>query len=491
MESIWSRTVKMRERESGKLPERAEAVVIGAGMAGILTALLLKERGINVIVLEAEYTGSGQTKGTTAKITAQHGLCYDRLIRDFGIERARQYAEANMEAIDGYRRIIRQGQKPFQVKGCGFRECGAYLYSRRETEALERELEAAGKLGITAHLIKKTELPFPVKAALEFPGQACFHPLRFLDAAAEDIPVMEHTRVIEVNGSEVITGSGSVEAEHVVFATHYPFINFPGCYFMKQHQERSYVIAYRNAPFMEGMYYGIDPGGLSLRWAEGCLLVGGEGHRTGEGGRGGRFACLSEAANELFPGCREEARWAAQDCMPVDGVPYVGRYSKLKPNWYVETGFHKWGMTGAMAAAMTVSGLIAEGKSPYEKVFSPMRGVGKAGLPNLLTESGHAVKGLWKGIFGKARERLEEIPKGQGGIVELDGKVLGVYKGEDGASYILKLRCPHLGCRLEWNREEKTWDCPCHGSRFRGDGTLIDNPAQADMASGIHRQQEP
>lgn len=485
MESIWSRTVKMRERKSGKLPERAEAVVIGAGMAGILTALLLKERGINVIVLEAEYTGSGQTKGTTAKITAQHGLCYDRLLRELGMERARQYAEANMAAIEGFRRIIRQGRME-----CGFRECGAYLYSGQETEALERELEAALRLGIRARLVKETELPFQVKAALQFSGQACFHPLKFLDRAAEELEIYEHTAVTAVNGSRVVTGRGCVEAEHVIFATHYPFINFPGVYFMKQHQERSYVIAYRNAPFLEGMYYGIDSGGLSLRWAEGCLLVGGEGHRTGEGGRGGQFACLSREAGKLFPGCREAARWAAQDCMPLDGVPYAGRYSRFEPNWYVETGFHKWGMTGAMAAAMTVSELIAEGRSPYEKVFSPMRGVGKAGLPNLLDESGHAVKGLWKGVFGKAGERLEEIPPGQGGIVELDGKVLGIYKAEDGASYVLKLRCPHLGCRLEWNREEKTWDCPCHGSRFRGDGTLIDNPAQTDMTADKNRHKE-
>lgn len=439
MESIWTATAKLPRRQSLQKDIASEAVVIGGGMAGILTAYFLEKRGVHTVVLEADRMGSGQTGGTTAKITLQHGLFYHRMTGLVGRERMAGYAAANREAVDNYRRIVEE-----ERISCDFQRAGAFLYSRKDVRPLEEELAAAKQLGIEAIMTDKAELPFPVAGALEFPAQAMFHPLEFLEKIAEDLTVYEHTRAVSVEGNTVVTDRGRVKGKYIIFATHYPFINFPGYYFLRLHQERSYCIALKNAPHLDGMYYGIDPNGLSFRSAGDYLLLGGLGHRTGENRKGGQYQKLWKAAQAYYPGCTVEKRWSAQDCVTVDGIPYIGRYSAARPQWYAATGFHKWGMTGSMVSAMLISDLITEGKSPYEKIFTPQRYLWKASLPEQLKDIGHSAAGLGN-IFSRAP------------------------------------RCPHLGCRLKWNRAERTWDCPCHGSRFTPDGELIDNPAQKGL----------
>lgn len=477
MESIWSKTAEIpaRPRLEGDL--KVEAAVIGGGMAGVLTAWQLRQKGVEAVVLEARRLGSGQTKNTTAKITAQHGLIYAKLIETLGEEAARQYARANTRAIEEYRRVV-------EAEGidCAFEDRPAYLYSTVTDDAVREEARAAASLGIDAAFTGETSLPFPVKGAVRFNRQAQFHPLRFLEGAARNLTVYEDTRVLKVAGGRIETEQGTVEARHIVFATHYPFVNFPGYYFLRQHQERSYVIALEGAAELDGMYRGTDPGALSFRNVGSCLLLGGENHRTGENSAGGRYRALREQGERLFPKSREVAHWSAQDCMTLDGVPYIGRYAAAsEPDWYVATGFQKWGMTSSMVAAMVISDLITGRENPDAAVFDPGRFHLAASAQNLWEDGKQTVKGLSRQIFSPPRADLDALPPGHGGVVDCDGEKVGVYKNEDGEIFMVSTRCPHLGCQLEWNPDEKSWDCPCHGSRFDPLGRLIDNPAQENL----------
>ncbi len=479
MGSLWMKTISMSERESLSGDKKTEVAVIGAGLAGILTARLLSESGVKVVVLEADRIGSGQTKNTTAKITSQHGLIYDRLAEQFGMEAAGQYASANEKAIGEYRRLIRE----YEID-CHFTESSAYLYSCKEgktEESLVREAETARALGISAEFTRQTELPFPVTGAVCFRRQAHFHPLEFLRGATEKLEIYERTPVLSVEGRQVRTESGVVTADQVVFAAHYPFVNVPGYYFMRMYQERSYVLALDGAFLPEGMYYGVDEDGLSLRSADGLLLLGGESHRTGENREGGRYARLEKRAETLWPRGTVRFCWSAQDCMTLDGIPYIGQFSAKTPNWYVATGFQKWGMTSSMVSAMIIRDAITGKENPNASVFSPERFTPSASAKNFMLGGLHMVRDLSREVFALPRAMTEELPLGHGGVVEFDGKKAGVYKEESGKIHVVSVRCPHMGCQLEWNPDEKSWDCPCHGSRFDYTGKRIDNPAQENV----------
>ncbi len=445
MDSIWTAETQIEKRDPLPGDTGTAAVVIGAGLAGILTAYYLGQEGIPTVFLEADRIGSGQTKNTTAKITSQHGLIYDRLIRTFGRRMGEQYARANEAAIREYERLIRE-------KGidCDFVRCPACLYSRREEDALRREARAASSLGIAASFESSGELPFPVAGLTRFEGQARFQPLKFLGRMAEEVTVYEQTRVLRVEGNRVETARGSVTAEHIIFASHYPFINVPGFYFARMYQERSYVTALQGACALEGMYLGIDRDGLSFRSQGDVLLMSGGSHRTGRNRQGGQYEKLRSAARSFFPGSHEVAHWSAQDCMTPDQIPYIGRFSARRPDWYILSGFGKWGMTTAMAGARILAALVSGRDCPEAEIFSPQRRLTARALKELAIHGAHTARGLGKHL----------LPAGGHGVT---------------------LNCPHMGCRLEWNQEEETWDCPCHGSRFDREGRLIDDPAQTDL----------
>ncbi len=326
MESIWSEEVTIPPRKEMIGGLNTQVAVIGAGMAGLLTAFFLTGRGYNVIVLEAERIAGGQTKHTTAKITGQHGLIYDKLIRNCGMEKAGLYAEANESAIREYQKIIEE--KNIE---CDFQRLPSFLYSEKHAEPLMAEADAAAALGIKAYFTRKNKLPFPTAGAVCFEDQAQFHPLKFIRAIGEGLTVFENSRVISVKQHVIYTERGTVTAENIVFATHYPFINAPGFYFIRQHQERSYVLALSNAEKLDGMYYGIDKEALSFRNSGDILLLGGGAHRTGENREGGSYEMLRKEARKLYPNATEIAHWSAQDCMPHDEIPFIGKYSKFRP----------------------------------------------------------------------------------------------------------------------------------------------------------------
>lgn len=475
MKSIWTQTSKIPPRPPLTEDQEVETVVIGAGMAGILTAYFLTLRGINVIVLESDRIASGQTQNTTAKITSQHGMIYEKMTRTLGIEKAHLYGAGNQAAIEKFKEIIER-----ENISCDFETLPAYLYSTKENKKLIKEAEAASRLGLPAYFCEKVSLPFETAGAVRFDGQAQFHPLKFIRALSEKLTIYENTRVLRVRGHSILTNRGKITARQIIFAVHYPMLIVPGFYFLRLHQDRSYVTAYENADSLAGMYYSADQDGLSYRSYGDLLLAGGSSHRTGKNHLGKCYDEIRKKVNHEFPGLRERACWSAQDCITHDGLPLIGKYSVFHPYWHVVTGFGKWGMTLSMLGAMILSDNIAGKENPYARLFSPQRLNFLPSVKNLIIDIGESAAGLlWLHDLGKL-PRESQILNGQGGIVRKGIRRYGCYRDENGTIHRISLRCPHMGCELSWNPNEKSWDCPCHGSRFDYFGNLIDTPARTN-----------
>lgn len=472
MESIWSKSIEFKERESLNAHIEADAVVIGAGMAGVLIAYFLQKNGINTVVLEANKIASGQTKNTTAKITSQHGLKYMGLIEKHGKEKAKQYAVANEKAIIEYKNLINE----LNIE-CEFEECSSYIYTMKDSNLLKEELKAALSLGIKAEYTEETTLPFKVKGAVKFNNQAQFHPLKFINALTENLTIYENSMVREVDKERIYAAKGSVKSKYIIISTHFPFINSPGYYFMRMHQERSYAIALENATKLNGMYLSVDTELFSFRNSGEILILGGGNHRTGAKNSQGKYEALRKAAEKFYPDSKVIASWSAQDCITLDKVPYIGKFSSATPNMYVATGFHKWGMTSSMVSAMLISDEILDRKNMCTEVFSPQRFTPTASAKSLLQDVGTSIERIAAEMISIPDHKYAQIKNNSGEIVELDGEKFGVYKDKNGNIFAVSTKCPHLGCQLEWNQNELSWDCPCHGSRFDYKGILLNNPA--------------
>ena len=405
---------------------KTDVLIIGGGLAGILCAYALAQDGVDYALIDADRIGRGVSRNTTAKITSQHGLIYGKLIREFGMETARKYWEANEMAIEEYRKLA-------GTVGCDFEQKDNYIYATEDLSALEAEMKALERLGIPAEFVQELPLPFPTAGAIRFRDQAQFNPLKLISEIAKGLNIYEQTAARAFEGSAVLTDSGKITASKIIVATHFPILNKHGSYFLKMYQQRSYVLALENGPGVDGMYLDGAENGLSFRNYGDLLLVGGGGHRTGK--KGGGWAELERFIARYIPETREVCRWATQDCMTLDGVPYIGQYSKRTPNLYVATGFNKWGMTSSMAASMILSDIVQGRGNPYADIFSPSRTMLR---PQLLVNG-----------FATSVNLLTPT----------------------------KPRCPHMGCALKWNPQEHSWDCPCHGSRFDESGSLLDNPA--------------
>lgn len=430
MRSLWKATASLPEFPELVGDVRTDVLIIGGGIAGILTAYLLHEKGVKYVLVEKGRICSGTTGNTTAKITFQHGLIYDKILKSDGTEAARKYLAANRAAFDKYAELCGKTDCDYEIKD-------NYVYSTDDRRKLEKEVEALEKIGYIADLCENVPLPIKTVGAVKFPDQAQFNPLKFLSSVAEGLNIYENTFVREMRGNTAVTDKGKIRADTVIAATHFPFINKHGSYFLKLYQHRSYVIALENAQDVNGMYVDECDTGLSFRNYEGLLLLGGGGHRTGK--KGGNWAELRAFAAKKYPDSREKHFWATQDCMSLDGIPYIGRYSAKTHGFYVASGFNKWGMTGSMTAAMLLSDMILGKRNGFASVFDPSRSIVK---PQLFINGAEAVCNLL-------------TPS--------------------------KKRCPHLGCALKWNEAERSWDCPCHGSRFTEHGRVLDNPANGDL----------
>ncbi|KXA07842.1 FAD-dependent oxidoreductase [Clostridium perfringens] len=476
MKSVWSESCKFRKREALNKDIKTDVLVIGAGIAGILTAYMLKQKGREVVVIDAAEIASGNTKNTTAKITSQHDLIYSKLITEFGEEKARQYAKANELAIKKYKEIIEDKRIE-----CDFEEKPAYVYSSNEIDVLKEEAEAAKNLGIDAEFVEKANLPFKINGAVKFNNQAQFNPLKFLKGISNELVIYENTRALEIKENLVVTSGGNITAKNIVVATHYPIMNAPGYYFMKMHQERSYVLALENTSEIDGMYIDLNKEGYSFRTYNNLLLLGGISHRTGENEEGGSYDELRKVAKRLYPKAKEKYYWSAQDCMTIDGIPYIGRYSSETPNIYVATGFNKWGMTSSMVSAMIISDMILEKENDFSEIFSPRRFDLSLSINNIANDLIETAKNFIAQKVSIPSSEIEHIKNGHGGIIEYNGDKVGVYKDKEGKEFFVSTKCTHLGCQLSWNADELTWDCPCHGSRFDYKGRLIGGPATKEL----------
>lgn len=410
--------------------KKTDVLIVGGGITGLLCAYFLKQAGVSCIVVEKDAVCAGITGNTTAKLTAQHGFCYAELLKTIGREKTRAYWEINQQAIERYRTLCSAIDGDFEEKD-------NFVYTLADRKKAEEEAAALQKLGIPAEFKETVPLPLAVRGAVKFPRQAQFHPLKFLFALAKDLPVFENTFVREFRGMTAVTDRGQIRAKKIIIATHFPILNKHGGYFIKMYQHRSYVIAGENAPEVNGMYVDCEDNGLSFRNYRNLLLIGGGGHKTGKPGGGWRE--LRNFAKTNYPDFSEKYCWAAQDCMTLDHIPYIGSYAKNTPGLYVATGFNKWGMTSSMAAAEILSDLIQGKQNPYAEIFSPSRNFFK---PQLFVN----------------------ITASAAGLLTPSAK-----------------RCPHMGCALHWNKAEHSWDCPCHGSRFSQEGKLLETPATGDL----------
>lgn len=430
LDSLW-----LCEKDAPAFPAlkhdiKTDVLIVGAGAAGLLTALLLKEKGIDSTVIEAGRICRGTTGNSTAKITFQHSLIYNKLLKSCGLETARAYLNANRLALKKYGELC-------ENIDCDYEKKDNYIYSLGNRKKLEDEMNALITIGYEAKFKQNLPLPFDTSGAVCFPNQAQFHPVKFFYEISKKLKIYENTAAIAYKDGVIITDKGRIQAENIVIATHFPFINNHGLFSLKLYQHRSYVIALENAENLDGMYLDENQSGLSFRNHGSLLLVGGGSHRTGC--EGGNYTALRSFAEKYYPEAKERYHWASQDCMSLDGMPYIGKYSKKTHNLYTATGFNKWGFTSSMLSAMLISDEIYGKASEYKHIFSPSRSILK---PQLIVNSFESAKNLL--TFSKKR-------------------------------------CPHLGCALKWNKTEHSWDCPCHGSRFDENGHLLDGPANGNL----------
>ena len=472
-----------------------DVAVIGAGITGVTTALLLKQEGKAVALVEANQVAGGATGYTTAKLTVGHSLIYADLIDSFGVEAARRYARSNQEAIERVASLVRE-----HGVDCDLERTSNYVYAESALLAadIEREAEAARAAGIDAELTSETGLPYPVAAAVRIDDQAQLHPWKYLSALAALIDgdgsyVFESTRATDVRSGRpcvVRTESVTISATHVIVATQLPFLD-RGLFFAKAHPVKSYAVAAAVDPERapSGMYISVDQPTRSVRSTPGdgggrVLIVGGEGHKPGtEPDTNARYERLGQFMAERFGVPDTEYRWSTHDYMPVDKLPYVGRLRRGDDRILVATGFAKWGMTKGTLAAAMLSDAVLGLRNEYADLYDANRLDVRRSAPTFTKENGHV------GVFffrdrlrpRPGRAEIERLAPGEGTIARLGRLQYAVYREEGGALVALSARCTHLGCIVGWNQADRAWECPCHGSRFAADGTVVQGPATADL----------
>ncbi|WP_312473570.1 FAD-dependent oxidoreductase [Neobacillus sp.] len=468
-----------------------DVAIVGAGITGITAAYLLSKEGLKVALLDAGSVLNGTTGHTTAKVTAQHGLVYDEFINHFGEEKARLYFESHMNAIQFVENKVKENGID-----CDFSKEDAYMYATTEeyTEKLKTEWEAYKTLGIDGAL--KDTIPFniPVKAALMMQNQAQFHPLKFLkslldEAVKAGCSVFENTTATDIEDDDtqpkVVTKSGQrVSCNHVIIASHFPFYDWPGLYFSRMYADRSYAIGIKtDKDYLGGMYISVDTPTRSIRSTpingEKLIIIGGENHKTGQGiDTIKHFEALEAFAEDVFGIKEYDYRWSAQDLVTLDKVPFIGPITSERDHILVATGYKKWGMTTGILAGHLLTDYVLDRDNPYKQLYSPSRFQADPDLKSVITTNADVAKHLIKGKLEYTDKAPEDLQVGEGSVVMFNGKRAGAYKDENGRLYVVDTTCTHLGCECEWNRAEKTWDCPCHGSRYAYSGDVIEGPAK-------------
>lgn len=467
-----------------------DVAIVGAGITGITAAYLLSKEGVKVALLEADRVLNGTTGHTTAKLTAQHNVIYDELIQHFGEDQARHYYQSHMSAIAFV-------EKEVTEKGidCDFSKQDAFVYATTEEymQKLETEMDAYQRLGVDGAL--KDTIPFqiPVKGALMMRNQAQYHPLKFLQALLQEAvnngcTVYEQTTATDIEDDKTepkvyVKGGHKVTCKQVIMASHFPFYDKIGLYFARMYADRSYAIAIKtDQAYPGGMYVSADYPARSIRSTplngETLWIIGGESHKTGQGiNTMKHYEQVAEFAEETF-GIKEYLyRWSAQDLVTLDKVPFIGPITEEREKVLVATGYKKWGMTTGILAGHLLTDYVLGRENPYKELYSPSRFPADPSLKKVITTNADVAKHLIKGKLEFVPKDADELQAGEGSAVTYNGKRAGAYKDENGKLFVVDTTCKHMGCECEWNAGEKTWDCPCHGSRYSFNGEVIEGPA--------------
>lgn len=493
-QSYWMASTQKTEYPTLNEDIKVDIAIIGGGMTGISCAYQLTKEGSKVAILEADRILQGTTGHTTAKITSQHGLIYNKIKNQMSEEFAKQYAEANESAI----RLIEKISNDLHID-CDFTPQSAYVFTQQDeyVQKISDEVKTASGLGIKA--VYTEEIPFnlPIKSAVRFDNQAQFHPRKYLLALAKEITksgsnIYEQSRAIDIeeNSSYIITTNQGkkVTAEKVIIASHYPLYNKPGLYFTRIYPERSYIVAIRaKEKYPGGMYITAEAPTRSLRYQNAengeLILIGGEHHKTGQGEDTIKhYKALADFANSTFTVEDIPYRWSTQDCMTLDDIPYIGKFTSKSPNMYIATGYGKWGMTNSTVSAMILKDLIISGKSLWEDVYNPSRQTIAASAKNFIIENANVAKELIEGKILPIPDDVE-IKPGEGKVIKANSQRTGAYRDEQGTLHLVNTTCSHMGCELNWNSAEKSWDCPCHGSRYSYEGEIIEGPAVKPLST--------
>nr|WP_236784649.1 FAD-dependent oxidoreductase [Alteribacter salitolerans] len=492
-EPFWRKESETTEYPALTDNTDCDVAVVGGGIAGITTAYLLQKEGKNVVLIDAGKLINGTTGHTTAKITSQHGLFYDELINHFGKEKARHYYDANQEGLEFIEELVNE-----LSIDCDFSHEDAFVFTQDPDEIfkIKKEDEAYQQLDINGGLIDEKTLPFYTRAAIVMRDQAQFHPVKYLNALTDAFikaggTVYENTTASDVKTGDrpaVITREGhEITCDHVVAASHFPFYDGMGFYFARMHAERSYSLAVKTSkPITSGMYINAEDPKRSIRCTPAedgyLMIIGGEKHKTGQGiDTSKHYDALAAYSREMFPDAEILYRWATHDLITMDKLPYIGHITERHKNIFVATGFHKWGMTNGTIAAKIIRDGILEKENTYRELFTPHRMKADPGIKEFVKENANVAKYFVKGKAEMVRRKPEDLASDEGGVVTVKGKRAGAYKDPDGLLHAVDTTCTHMGCECEWNDGDRTWDCPCHGSRFNVQGEVIEGPADKPL----------
>jgi glycine/D-amino acid oxidase-like deaminating enzyme/nitrite reductase/ring-hydroxylating ferredoxin subunit len=489
--SYWNATAAAPDFPALSGEIRVDVAIIGGGIVGVTTARLLKDRGLKVALVEARRVGREVTGKSTAKMSSQHGLHYQTLEQKFGEDRARLYAEAQEIGI---RRISQlAGEHGIDAD---IEPKSAYVYTRDESyvSQIEKEVEVAQRLGLPASLTRDTGLPFDVLAAMRWDDQAQFHPVKYVAGLAGTIPgdgchVFENSRAVDWEPERVLTDNGNLIAKHVVMATHLP-LGQVGLYYATNYPKAEPVIAAPIRRVPPGMYKNAEQPGHSIRTHRNSNgqtygIVAGTHFKPGHPDEEQKYiADIERWLTENFDAGPIEYRWINEDYTPMDGAPFIG-WSSRSDGYLVATGFNAWGISNGTVAAMIIADLATGKENRWLDLFDATRVKPIAGAPDFVKENASIAAHLVGGYLGSKAKSYDELKPGEAAILKIDGDNVAAFRDESGALHAVSAVCSHMGCLVGWNETDRTWDCPCHGSRFELGGEVMHGPATQPLGSKI------